>query len=234
MVNWGIIGLGRIANEFASGFNGLKNANLLSVASKTQKKLDEFKNKFSIKEKYCFSNYEDLIACDEIDIVYIALPHNLHFQWIMKCLENNKKVLSEINEGDIYHWCDVGCHFNINGKNKLWQYVDLCNKKNALTFQYRLPEWKNFKGYKYQEYFEYQFTKGDVWRFMKIKNDSKFIKSENLLIIISLIASSYVLIAHQLMTLNGMFIFFIIPISQHHIFAFNQNFSIISNFYFIT
>ena len=25
MVNWGIIGLGRIANEFASGFNNLKN-----------------------------------------------------------------------------------------------------------------------------------------------------------------------------------------------------------------
>ncbi len=47
---------------------------------------------------------------------------------------------------------------------------------------------------------------------IKIKNDSKFIKSGNLLIIISLIASSYVLIAHQLMTLNGMFIFFIIPI----------------------
>ena len=25
-------------------------------------------------------------------------------------------VLSKINNGDIYHWCDVGCHFNINGE----------------------------------------------------------------------------------------------------------------------
>ncbi len=57
MINWGIIGLGRIANEFAPGFNGLKNANLLSVASKTQKNLIEFKKKFNIDEKYCFSNY---------------------------------------------------------------------------------------------------------------------------------------------------------------------------------
>jgi len=95
MVNWGIIGLGRIANEFASGFNGLKNENLLGAASKTQKKLIEFKKKFSIDEKYCFSKYEDLIACDKIDIIYIALPHNLHFEWIMKCLEKNKKVLTE-------------------------------------------------------------------------------------------------------------------------------------------
>ncbi len=95
MVNWGIIGLGRVANEFASGFNGLKNANLIGVASKTSKKLIEFKKKFNINEKYCFSNYEDLVACDKIDIVYIALPHSFHFPWIMKCLENNKKILTE-------------------------------------------------------------------------------------------------------------------------------------------
>jgi len=95
MVNWGIIGLGRIANEFASGFKGLSNAKLFSIASKTKENLIEFKKKFDIDEKYCFSNYEDLIACDKIDIIYIALPHNLHFDWIMKCLENNKKVLTE-------------------------------------------------------------------------------------------------------------------------------------------
>ena len=95
MINWGIIGLGRIANEFASGFDGLKNANLLGIASKTPKKLTEFKKKFNISEKYCFSSYEDLIACDKIDIIYVALPHSFHFYWIMKCIENNKKVLTE-------------------------------------------------------------------------------------------------------------------------------------------
>ncbi len=95
MLNWGIIGLGRIANDFASGFKDVKNANLFGIASKTGKKLLDFKEKFNINEKYCFSNYEDLIACDKIDIIYIALPHNFHFEWIMKCLANNKKVLTE-------------------------------------------------------------------------------------------------------------------------------------------
>ena len=46
----------------------------------------------------------------------------------------------------------------------------------------------------------------------KIKDDFKHIKSNDFLIIISLIASSFVFIFHQLMTVNGMFIFFIIPI----------------------
>ena len=46
----------------------------------------------------------------------------------------------------------------------------------------------------------------------KIIHNYKFFKSNEFLIIISLIFSSFALIAHQLMTINGMFIFFIIPI----------------------
>lgn len=46
----------------------------------------------------------------------------------------------------------------------------------------------------------------------KIKNDLKYIKSNDFLIILSLIFSSYIFIAHQLMTINGLYIFFIIPI----------------------
>ena len=45
-----------------------------------------------------------------------------------------------------------------------------------------------------------------------IKNNFKYFKDNEFLIILSLIGSSYALIAHQLMTINGMFIFFIIPI----------------------
>ena len=46
----------------------------------------------------------------------------------------------------------------------------------------------------------------------RIMYDYKFLKSNEFLILISLIFSSFVLIAHQLMTINGLFIFFIIPI----------------------
>ena len=46
----------------------------------------------------------------------------------------------------------------------------------------------------------------------KIFNDPKYLKNDDFIIILSLIGFSYVFIAHQLMTLNGMFVFFIIPI----------------------
>ena len=30
--------------------------------------------------------------------------------------------------GDIYHWCDVGCHFNKNGISRLKDYIELVSK----------------------------------------------------------------------------------------------------------
>ena len=94
-INWGIIGLGNIANKFANAFDYVENSQLLGIASKSLKKIDLFKERYKISDKYCFQNYEDLINCDEIDIIYIALPHSFHFEWIMKCIESNKNILVE-------------------------------------------------------------------------------------------------------------------------------------------
>jgi len=94
-INWGIIGLGNIAQNFSEGFNEVKNSNLLAISSLNPLKLEKFKSKFKIDNKYSFDDYEKLINCREVDIVYITLPNSLHYKWILKCIENNKKVLVE-------------------------------------------------------------------------------------------------------------------------------------------
>ncbi len=94
-VNWGIIGLGNIAQSFSEGFLNVENSRLLAVSSSNSAKLEYFKNKFKINDNYIFKNYEDLLKCVDIDIVYIALPNNLHFEWIIKTIKNNKKILVE-------------------------------------------------------------------------------------------------------------------------------------------
>lgn len=94
-INWGIIGLGSIASQFAKGFKYVDNAKLLAIASKTTSKLKKFQEDFNISNSYSFDNYESLIENDEIDIVYIAVPNSLHHEWIVKCLKNGKKVLVE-------------------------------------------------------------------------------------------------------------------------------------------
>ena len=94
-LNWGIIGLGAIAQKFSEAFAETINSNLLAVASQNYQKLNNFKEEFNIEEKFLFKNYEDLINCKDVDIIYIALPNSLHHRWILKSIENNKNVLVE-------------------------------------------------------------------------------------------------------------------------------------------
>ncbi len=94
-VRWGIIGLGNIALKFAEGFQYTKNAKLFAISSRSESKLMTFKNKFKIDDNYCFSNYENLLECKDLDIIYIALPHSLHYRWVMKSIEKGKNILVE-------------------------------------------------------------------------------------------------------------------------------------------
>ncbi len=94
-INWGIIGLGSIAQKFSEAFAQTSNSTLLAVASNSSQKIESYKKQFFIEDKFTFKNYEDLINCKEVDIVYIALPNSLHFNWIMECIKNNKNTLVE-------------------------------------------------------------------------------------------------------------------------------------------
>ena len=57
----------------------------------------------------------------------------------------HKLVLNQINTNDIYHWCDVGCHFNYNGLKRLKEYINIVNNSDnsVLSFQYKDPDFKN-------------------------------------------------------------------------------------------
>ena len=94
-INWGIVGLGNIANQFANAFSIVDNANIKGIASFDKDKLQSFKKKFNVDEKLCFDNYKDLISSSSIDIIYIALPNSLHAKYIRECVNEKKNVLVE-------------------------------------------------------------------------------------------------------------------------------------------
>ena len=49
-INWGVIGLGNIAQRFSESFLEVQNSNLLAIASKDSLKLEQNKKKFNIKK----------------------------------------------------------------------------------------------------------------------------------------------------------------------------------------
>jgi len=95
MIKWGIIGLGNMAQKFASSIQETDNARLVALSSLNSKKLEIFSSNFNIEKKLLFNNYQDLIKCDEIDAVYIATLNNTHLDLIKLCAENKKNILCE-------------------------------------------------------------------------------------------------------------------------------------------
>ena len=91
-----------------------------------------------------------------------------------------KKFLDQTPEDSILQYSDIGCHLNPKGKNRLQEYVKLCDKNGILTFQYKNPNFKNFNNFKFQEYYEYQYTKADVWKYLKISDSSEILKTKQI------------------------------------------------------
>ena len=92
----------------------------------------------------------------------------------------HKLILSKMKDGDIYHWCDVGCHFNLNGKSRLKEYIKMTSNDPAgfLGFQYKDPEFINeFPNYKFLNYMEYEYTKADLVKYFNISHQDKIMLS---------------------------------------------------------
>jgi predicted dehydrogenase len=92
-IHWGILGTGLIAREFAEGLRSLPDAQLLAVGSRKLVTAQEFSRQLNIPRAY--GSYEELVADQDIDVVYIATPHIRHKEDCILCLQAGKAVLCE-------------------------------------------------------------------------------------------------------------------------------------------
>lgn len=93
VIRWGIVGLGNIAHKFADDLALIKDAKLTAVASRSLDRAKEF-----AKEHTCslaFGNYDELFESDEVDVIYIATPHDSHADLSIKAMGHGKHILCE-------------------------------------------------------------------------------------------------------------------------------------------
>ena len=123
-IRWGIIGLGNIANKFATDLATVENAELVAVASRSQENADEFAKKYNSKKAY--NSYLDLAKDAEVDAVYIATPHSFHKEHAILCLKNKKAVLCEkpfaMNLQEVEEMIAVAKENNVLLMEALWTY----------------------------------------------------------------------------------------------------------------
>ena len=90
--NWGIVGTGWIAHEMG---DALKNVHgkIYAVCDANLAGAQKYAEEYDVKHAY--GSFDELLADSAIDIVYIATPHNFHYEMMKKALENNKHVFCE-------------------------------------------------------------------------------------------------------------------------------------------
>lgn len=93
-VRFGIIGPGSIADRFASVLTETEGVALTAVASASSKaKAEEFAARHGADKAY--GSYEELLNDDQVDVVYIGLTHNFHYEAIKLCINHGKGVICE-------------------------------------------------------------------------------------------------------------------------------------------
>lgn len=93
MIKWGIIGAGNIAHRFAKSLSFESDAELYGISGRNEEKLKAFQKEYPCEKIYI--GHENLLQDENINAVYISLPHDLHSEWIIKALRAHKAVLCE-------------------------------------------------------------------------------------------------------------------------------------------
>ena len=92
-VQWGIVGTGNIATQFAQGLQQVEHAKISAVASRSIDSANEFARRFDIPKRY--GSYEEMANDDSLDIIYIGVPHPQHYENVMRFLEAGRAVICE-------------------------------------------------------------------------------------------------------------------------------------------
>lgn len=92
-IRWGILGAAAIAQEQMIPAIGQSRRGTVHAVASLSGKGEKLAEEFGIP--HVFHRYEELLACEEVDAVYIALPNSMHREWIEKSVAAGKHVLCE-------------------------------------------------------------------------------------------------------------------------------------------
>ena len=91
-MRWGILATGWIAQQFTADAR-LAGLDVVAVGSRSQQSAQRFAADYSIGRAH--GSYAELTGDDEVDIIYVATPHPMHYEHTMLALEQGKHVLVE-------------------------------------------------------------------------------------------------------------------------------------------
>jgi predicted dehydrogenase len=111
-----------IARKFAEGLSDVTGAELKAVGSRNLNSANGFAQEYNVPHAY--GSYEELASSREVDVIYIATPHNLHCANTLLCLDHGKHVLCEkpfaVNRKEVQQMIDRAQEKNLFLMEALW------------------------------------------------------------------------------------------------------------------
>jgi len=92
-LRWGVLGTGWIAERFVASLQRHSSQQVVAVGSRSAGTAEEFAHRFGIGRAH--GSYADLVDDDEVDVVYVASPHNAHLEHALLALGAGKHTLVE-------------------------------------------------------------------------------------------------------------------------------------------
>lgn len=92
---WAVLGPGSIARRFASQLSSSQDGVLVAVGSSSPERASAFADEFPLEEPALIGDYEQVLASDQVDAVYISTVHTGHARLAAMALEAGKHVLCE-------------------------------------------------------------------------------------------------------------------------------------------
>ena len=94
MFRFGILSTAKIGwNHVIPALQDAQNCVVSAIASRDFNKARDLADRFSVP--HAFGSYEEMLASDKIDAVYIPLPTSQHVEWTIKAANAGKHVLCE-------------------------------------------------------------------------------------------------------------------------------------------
>jgi len=92
-MNIGILGAGNIAGTMARTLQKTPGVTCYAVAARDIKRAEKFAEEYHFEKAY--GSYEEMVADEKVELIYIATPHSYHYEHAKLCIENKKPVLCE-------------------------------------------------------------------------------------------------------------------------------------------
>ena len=93
MLRVAILGAGGIAIKMAKTLKGMETAEAYAIAARDLGRAEAFAKEYGFTKAY--GSYAEMLQDENVDLVYIAVPHTHHYMCAKMCLEAGKHVLCE-------------------------------------------------------------------------------------------------------------------------------------------